>query len=112
MSAALTINMPAARTGFTGRGPPGCSRGMVARAFRGPSAEQRSARRLRPARQPRPHLGGGVLGVALGAGEEAAFLAGEGALAPAVEEVGHVGVLLGLGDVELAPAVVGKGFAE
>ena len=45
-----------------------------------------------------------VVGRDLGARHEQALLARPGRLDAAVEEVGDVGVLLGLGDVELAPA--------
>ena len=52
------------------------------------------------------HLGLEVVRRDLRARHEQAVLARPGRLAPAVEEVRHVGVLLGLGDVELAPAGV------
>ena len=54
----------------------------------------------------RAHLGGEVVRRDLGARNQLAVLARERRLAAAVEEVRHVGVLLGLGDVELAPAGV------
>ena len=48
------------------------------------------------------HLGGEVVGGDLLRGDEGAVFAGEGFLDAAVEEVGDVGVLLGLGYAEVA----------
>ena len=48
------------------------------------------------------HLGGEVVGGDLLRGDEGAVFAGEWLLDAAVEEVGDVGVLLGLGDAEVA----------
>ena len=48
------------------------------------------------------HLGGEIVGGDLLRGDEGAVFAGEGLLDAAVEEVGDVGVLLGLGDAEVA----------
>ena len=53
-----------------------------------------------------------VVGRDLRARDEEAILARPGRLDAAVEEVRHVGVLLGLGDVELAPAGLAKAWAS
>ena len=58
------------------------------------------------------HLGLQVIGRDLGRGDEHAFLARHLALLAAVEEERHVGVLLGLGDAELAQPCVGDERAE
>ena len=58
------------------------------------------------------HLGLQVVGGHLGAGDDAAVLAGEGLFPAAVEEEGDVGVLLGLGDAQLGHAQVGDILAH
>ena len=58
------------------------------------------------------HLRLQVVGGDLGAGHELALLARPGLLDAAVEEVGDVGVLLGLGDVELLPAQAGDDLGQ
>ncbi len=58
------------------------------------------------------HLGGEVVGGDLLRGDEGAVLAGKGLLDAAVEEVGDVGVLLGLGDAEVAKVGLGHEVGE
>ena len=60
----------------------------------------------------RSHLGLEIVGGHLGRLLHLAHLAGEGLLAAAVEEEGHVRVLLGLGHVELGEAQVGDDLAQ
>ena len=60
----------------------------------------------------RAHLRLEVVRRDLRARDQAAILAGQRRLASAVEEVRDVGVLLGLGDVELPPAGVRRGMGE
>jgi hypothetical protein len=71
----------------------------------------RSPRRRRRSRPPRSSRAGGRRSRPSGSGR-ARVLARERRLAAAVEEVRDVGVLLGLGDVELAPAGVAKRLAS
>ena len=58
------------------------------------------------------HLGLQVVGGNLGAGDQGAILALEGSLHAAVEEEGHMGVLLGLGDAQLGLAALGQVLAH
>ena len=58
------------------------------------------------------HLGLEVIGGHLGGGDQAAILSGEDLLRPAVEEEGHVGVLLRLGDAQLGVALPGDILAK
>ena len=60
----------------------------------------------------RAHGGLEVVGRDARTGDELALLARIGRLDAAVEEVGHVGILLGLGDVELVPAGLGEGLRQ
>ncbi len=58
------------------------------------------------------HFGGEVVGGDLLGGDEGAVFAGEGLLDAAVEEVGDVGVFLGLGDAEVAEVGLGHEVGE
>ena len=58
------------------------------------------------------HLGLEVVGRDAGRGHEDAILAGIGGLDPPVEEIGNVGVFLGLGDAQLLQAALRKILAE
>ena len=60
----------------------------------------------------RAHRRREIVGGDLGARDEEAVLARPGRLHATVEEVRHVGVLLGLGDVELAPAGLREGLGQ
>jgi hypothetical protein len=53
------------------------------------------------------HFGLEVIGGYFGGGDEEAFLLGKGLFASAVEEVGDVGVLFGLGDSQLGASSLG-----
>ena len=58
------------------------------------------------------HVGLHVVGGHLGRGDEGPVLPGEDRLLPAVEEEGHMGVLLGLGDAQLGEAQPGDILAK
>ena len=58
------------------------------------------------------HLGLEVVGGHLGGGDQAPVLPGEHGLHAAVEEEGHMGVLLRLGDAKLGHVLLGDIFAE